>query len=56
MFKLLDRAFFRALLGFLVILAVSFSVLILVNAYRDVGEHYAALLQALSEAKHDASR
>lgn len=44
--NLFDRAFFRVLLGFLLILAVGFSILIIVNAYREVHDNVAALLEA----------
>lgn len=53
--KLFDRAFFRALLGFLAILAVSFSVLILLNAYRDVQKQYAALLETLEAVRENSA-
>lgn len=45
--KLFDQAFWRELLGFLAILAVSFSLLIVANAYRDARENYAAQVRAL---------
>lgn len=56
MFKLFDRAFFRALLGFLLILAVGFSILTVVSAYREVADNVAALLQALAAEGRAAPR
>lgn len=48
---LFDRAFFTELLGFLTILVVSFSLLIVANAYREARENYAALLSALERGE-----
>lgn len=56
MVRLFDRAFFRELLGFLAILAVSFSILIVASAYRDAKEQYASLLGALEASRAVSSR
>lgn len=44
--KLLDRAFFRFLLGFIAILAVSFSLLVLSGAYEDFKEGFVAAIKS----------
>lgn len=48
MLKLFDRAFFKFLAGFVIILAVSFSILALSGSYREVGQYVAAFFRSLS--------
>lgn len=45
--KLFDQAFFRFLLGFVVILAVSFSVLVVSGAYEDFKAGIAAAIKSV---------
>ena len=45
--KLFDRAFFNFLLGFIVILAVSFSLLVVFGAYEDFKAELAAAINII---------
>ncbi len=46
MFKLLDKAFWRFAMGFVLILIVSFSILTISGAWREMEGNFAALLTA----------
>ncbi|MBI4276552.1 hypothetical protein HY629_01795 [Candidatus Uhrbacteria bacterium] len=49
--KLFDRAFFNFLLGFIAILAVSFSLLVISGAYEDFKAELAAAVKAVFTRK-----
>ena len=51
MLKFLDRAFWKALAGFVLILGVSFSLLAVAGAYGEFQKGVAALKAAWSSAK-----
>lgn len=48
MFKLLDKAFWKFLSGFVLILLVSFSLLTIFGAWRETKANYAALMEAFT--------
>ena len=48
MFKLLDRTFWNFVLGFVIILIASFSLLTIAGVFRIAEENVAALLEAFS--------
>lgn len=56
MLKLFDKTFFRVLLGFLLILAVGFSILTIVSVYREAHDNVAAFLEASAARAPAASR
>ncbi|MDO8594470.1 MAG: hypothetical protein Q7R93_03070 [bacterium] len=51
MFKLLDKAFWKFLSGFVLILVVSFSLLTIFGVWRGASQSYAALMQAVEKGK-----
>lgn len=51
MSKLLDRAFWKFLSGFVLILIISFSVLTVFGVWRETRENYAALITAFGEGE-----
>lgn len=44
--KLFDRAFFKGLLGFVIILAVGFSILVAAGAYDDFTSELASVIKS----------
>ena len=55
MFQLFDRAFWRFTLGFVLILVVSFSILVVTGAYRDIKEEIAAALVRFTSLVEDSA-
>jgi len=49
MFKLLDKAFWRFLSGFFIILLVSFSILTIFGMWREAQKNYATLIWAFQD-------
>lgn len=51
MFKLLDRAFWKFLSGFVLILIVSFSILTIFGAWREAKDSYSQLIRVFQHGK-----
>ena len=51
MFKLLDKAFWKFLSGFVIILLVSFSLLTIFGVWREAKQNYAALIEAFQKER-----
>ncbi|HBV00943.1 MAG TPA: hypothetical protein DEF00_00930 [Candidatus Taylorbacteria bacterium] len=51
MFKLLDRAFWRFLSGFVLILIVSFSLLTFFGVWREARENYSQLIRVFQRER-----
>ena len=56
MLRLFDRAFWRFLFGFLLILAVSFSLLTLLGAFRETREQVAVFFYSLTHREAGGAR
>ena len=53
MFKLLDKAFWRFVSGFVLILIVSFSLLTIFGVWREAKQNYAALIKVFTASSEE---